>query len=414
MDKYIDKLIENKWFMKIVALVLALLLFDNVYDPNKNVTDINVPQLEDTEIVENVPVKSYYDTENLVVTGVPDKVKVKIKGPRNLLQPAIKQGSFEVYVDLTKAKIGTDKVKIKIKRLSDKLEAKIEPAYATVTVHERVTKDFSVEPEINDSVVAKGYIADQPIVKPDKVKITGAKEIIEKIAYVKATISNLREPLKETASEKALVTVLDQNLNKLNVSVEPETVEVQIPISSSSKTVPINIVRQGTSPEGITIESIKISKEKANIIASDEVLKKTNSVRVEVDISKIKDDMTINLPVIISNDIVEVDPKTVEVNIKVSKEEDKTLSNIPIQVRGLSADNEITYRDPSNGLVSLFVSGPSHIINSITASNFDIYLDISDLDEGSHNVTINVAGPNDVNWKLNKKSAKITITQKDA
>ncbi|MFB6469566.1 YbbR-like domain-containing protein [Cytobacillus sp. Hz8] len=412
MDKYIDKLIENKWFMKIIALILALLLFDNVYDGNKNVMDINVPQSNDTVTIGNIPVKSYYDTENLVVTGVPDEVTVKLKGPRNLLQPAKQQKSFEVYVDLTKAKIGTEKVKIKIKNLSDKLKATIDPVYATVTIHEKVTKDFSVEPEINDSAIAKGYLADQLFVKPDKVKITGAKEVIEKIAYVKATV-NLKEPINETTSERAYVTVLDQNFNKLNVSVDPQIVEVKIPIKSSSKTVPINIVQKGSPPEGISIDSINLSEKTAKIIASDKVLKDTNSVRVEVDVSKIKDDATFDLPIIISNDIVEVSPKTVEVNVKVSKQEDKTLSNIPIEIRGMADNQVLSYRDPSNGLVSLLVSGPSSEMNTISASDFDVYVDVSDLDEGSHNVTINVDGPGDLDWKLNKKSAKITITQKD-
>lgn len=413
MDKNIDKLIENKWFMKVIALILALLLFDHVYDGNKNVTDIYVPQSSDTEVIEDIPVKSYYDTENLVVTGVPEKVTVTLKGPRNLLQPAKSQKAFEVYVDLSKAKIGTEKVKIKIKNLSDKLEAKIKPVYATVTIHEKITKDFNVEAEINESSIAKGYVLEDPVVKPEKVKITGAKEIIEKIAYVKATV-NLREPIYETTTERALVTVLDQNLNKLNVNVVPGTVDVLIPIKSSNKTVPINVVQMGTPREGVSIDSITLSEEEAKIIAPDKVLKETKSVRVEVDVSELTEDTTLSLPVIISNDVVEVSPKTVTVNIKVSKQEDKTLSNVPIEIRGMANNQELRYRDPSNGLINLNVSGPSSVIKNISASNFDIYLDVSSLDEGNHSVAINVSGPNDVNWKLNKKSAKITITQKDA
>ena len=78
MDKWFDNLTDSRWFMKVVALVLALLLFVSVYDGSKT-NDINVPGDEQTDTISDIPVKSYYDTENLVVTGVPATVKVTVK-----------------------------------------------------------------------------------------------------------------------------------------------------------------------------------------------------------------------------------------------------------------------------------------------------------------------------------------------
>ena len=54
----------------------------------------------------DIPVKSYYDTENLVVTGVPETVEVTLEGPTPNLQAAKTQKDFEVYVDLSKVKVG--------------------------------------------------------------------------------------------------------------------------------------------------------------------------------------------------------------------------------------------------------------------------------------------------------------------
>ena len=42
MDKMFDKLTDSRWFMKLVALVLALLLFGSVYD-GSNTNNVNVP-----------------------------------------------------------------------------------------------------------------------------------------------------------------------------------------------------------------------------------------------------------------------------------------------------------------------------------------------------------------------------------
>ena len=101
MNKYIDKLIESPWFIRIVALLLALLLFENVYEENGQ--EVNVPQDKQVEVIEDVPVKVYYDTENLVVTGVPETVTLTLSGPRSNLTQAVTQRAFEVYVDLTEA-----------------------------------------------------------------------------------------------------------------------------------------------------------------------------------------------------------------------------------------------------------------------------------------------------------------------
>ena len=66
-----DKLMDNPWFIKILALLLAVLLYSSVPHTGKKLTDVNVPGEQSTETINNIPVKVYYDTENLVVSGIP-------------------------------------------------------------------------------------------------------------------------------------------------------------------------------------------------------------------------------------------------------------------------------------------------------------------------------------------------------
>ena len=138
-------------------------------------------------------------------------------------------------------------VKFKIKDLSDKLTASIKPASVTVQVQEKITKEFKVETEFKKSLLEDGYTSGAPILEPNKVKITGAKNVIDQITYVKALV-NEKNHLKETISTNAPIEVLDKKLNKLNVVVDPATVKVTIPIKNTSKTVPINVIQKGTPP----------------------------------------------------------------------------------------------------------------------------------------------------------------------
>lgn len=423
MDKFIDKLVDTRWFMKIVALILALLLFQSVYDPIKDVSNVNVPGEQDTEVLSDIPVKTYYDTENLIVTGVPDTVELTVKGPKNVLLQAKVQRNFEVYVDLSDAEIGTERVPIKIKDISDKLDVTIDPAYVNVSIQEKVTKEYKVDVEFDQSLIEDGYISEAPEAEPNKVKITGAKDVMERITYVKAAV-NIKDPIRETVRREARVLVLDKNMNKLDVLIDQETVDVIIPVKSLSKVVPIKIVEKGSPSENISIESIALDVTEAKIYGSQEVLDKTENVRVEVDLSQISGNTEITLPVIISDDIKEVNPKTVKATIKTNeknnetskneedKEESKMFSNLPIHLTGLDSQFEATLQSPTHG-ANLTVTGKSDKIAELQASDFNVFLDLANLSEGDHEVKINVKGPTDVDWKLATETAKISITQKE-
>ncbi|MDQ0976684.1 YbbR domain-containing protein [Neobacillus niacini] len=405
-----DKLMDNPWFIKILALLLAILLYSAVPNSGGKTTEINVPGDNTTETLADIPVKAYYDTENLVVSGIPDTVEVTIEGPMPHVKSAKALKNFEVFVDLTNANIGNQKVKFEVSGLSDKLKATIKPSSVTVAVQEKVTTEFTVEAEFNSDLIKDGYSAGQPTVKPKKVKITGAKDVIDRITYVKAALEG-KDLLDSTVSREAQVQVLDKDLNKLNVVVEPATVEVTIPIKSNDKTVPINIVEKGTPQEGVTIESIDLNVKEAVISGTDDVLKDTDNVRVEVDVSKISENTTITLPVIISNGITKVTPETVEVTVVVKKEEETTVSGIPINIRGLSEEYQAVINDPSNQLVNLLVFGTDAQATDLGPNNFNIFIDLTGFTEGNHNVPIQVDGPPNVNWQPDKSSAKITITK---
>jgi len=404
---------DNPWFIKILALVLAVLLYSSVPHTGKKITDVNVPGEQSTATITNIPVNVYYDTENLVVSGIPSKVEITLKGPLTHIQSAKALKNFEVYVDLTKAKVGKQKVKLKVRNLSDKLTATVKPSSVNVSVQEKITKEFKVEAEYNTSQIEEGYSAGQPVVEPDNVKITGAKSIIDRITYVKAVLEE-KNKLRESITEDADIQVLDKDLNKLNVKVEPDTVEITIPVKVNSKTVPINIVRNGTAPEGVTIESIDIDEKEATIFGSETVLDKTEKVRVEVDLSKITDNTTLTLPVIISNGITKVTPQTVEATVVVKKQEEKTISDVPVTIKGLPDEYEATINDPGNQMIDILVNGPATAVTRVKPKDFNVYIDLSDLEEGEHDVDIHVEGPPDLKMKPTKSSAKITINKNNA
>ena len=163
--------------------------------------------------------------------------------------------------------------------------------------------------------------------------------------------------------------------------------------------------KKGTPSAGVTISSIDLNTTQATITGEEATLNATDHVRVEVDVSKITDNTTITLPVIIPNGITKVSPELVKATVKISKNSGsansgKTVSGIPITTKGLAAQYKVNFKDPANQSVTLSVNGPSDRVDAVAIGDFTAYVDLSSLTEGDHDVKIQVEGPSDINWNI--------------
>lgn len=400
---------ESKWFIRILALLLALLLYITVYieEHGKN---LSASSNNYSTTIEDVEVEVYYDEENFVVTGVPETVDVHVEGNISLIQITKSLRDFTVYLDLRNAKIGLQEVELKIKGISDKLKVKIDPAVVTVNVQEKVTREFDVEAEFNKEFLEEGYSIEQPMIEPRKVKITGAKDIINEISYVKAII-NVDKPISETFTQVANVTVLDKHMNKLNVVVEPEKVEVTVPIVSPKKTVPVVIKQIGSPKEGIIIKSIEPAIREVILFGKKKTLDEITSIEIPVDVSTIEKNTEVTIPIELKEGITQASPESITVSIIVEKEETKEMTGIPISYNGLDNLYRLDFVEPNNGQASITVTGPTEKIKNLSKKDFKLSIDVTNLKEGIHKVNITVEAPEEVKWKLNQKQVTISISK---
>lgn len=441
-----DRILNNKWSIRIIALLLAAILFTSVNANNNNATTFSTTSSSDTEVIENVPVKVYYDKTNLYISGVPETVTVTLSGPRSIVQSAKAQQDFTVYADLKNASIGTQEVKLKVKDTSDRLKVKINPATVNVNVQEKVTKKFSVDVELSKSVVADGYQAGTPIIDPKKVSITGAKDTIEQIAYVKATLENDGKH-KSEFTDKATVSVFDSNLNKLDVDVSPQEVEVTVPVEKVGKSVPIKIKQEGTPESDIEISSMTPDKVEVVVVGDDTVLDKIKEIEIPIDVTKIKADTVKEVTVPVPTGAKSVQPTTIEVKIKTvkkseatnktttSKEENttnpdenttddseekdtkisKSFPNMQVYMSGLKNTFDSQMVTPANGKVSVTITGEKKIVDDIAVKDLSVIANLSKSKAGDYSVPLELTGlPDNVAYVINPTKADFIITEKEA
>jgi YbbR domain-containing protein len=413
--KKMDKFMESRWFMRIVGLMLAFILYLSVNfdDIQKTANNNNNGNSQNAiETIQDVPLEVFYDRENLEVSGLPDTVNVTVEGSKAIVQQAKQVKDFRVYVDLNDIGIGEHQVDINIDNISEKLDVKLDPDFVNISVQEKVTEEFTIEPQFNESILSNGYEAEGLAVDPKTVKVTGSKDEVERIAYVIATL-DLDEEINENVTREARVQVLDREYNKLDVQIDPEVVDVTVSVVNKSKSVPVTIKQKGSLPEGTTLESISVEPKEATIFGRQDVLDTVEELLAEIDLSKITKDSTITVPLALQDGLNKVAPEEVKVKVDVNTIEEKSLSGLEITPQGLAEEYEYTIMSPEEGVVDVALKGQNAQVSKVTKEDFSLALDLSGLEPGEHEVEIEAEGPEDVEWSLSQQTVKVEIKEKN-
>ncbi len=461
-----DKFIDSPWFLRITALLLAIILFYTVQSEDGATNGKSSG--EQVDIIRDVPVDVYYDNENLVVTGVPETVDVTVEGPINIVQTMKLLKDFSVIVDLRTLTMGKHTVQIKHENISEKLQVRIDPASIDVVIEEKVTETLPVEAELNKRQLAENFNVTNMEVIPSTVEVTGAKSVIESISFVKATVSG-EEGINKSFEQEAKVRILDRDLNKLDVTIVPENVIVKVDVVENNKEVPIVLKAVGSPLDGVVIESLSTEQNKIVMYGPSQVLDEINEQLVEVDISKVDKNGTLDIDIPIPKGVSELSFSKIKAEVKVKvekpdkedekiKEEDEASSeetdiataseqeleekenkekeqneeieevedeeiiedqdatktmdfkNIKVLVTGLDKKFTNTFLQPESGLITLTVTAETDIVDELSLDDFTLSIDASATEvEGEQAYPVKVKGPKNIKWLLSQSEVKMMV-----
>lgn len=410
-----DKLMDNHWFLRGIALLLAIMLYLST-NIDKNVSDnfnpSPFPVGDTTETISGVPVSAYYDEEKYIVSGIPEKVSVTLEGQNNVVAAAKVKRQFEVFVNLRGYTPGTYEIPLKYSGVPNNLHLKVQPAKIQVTIKKKEVKYFPVEVKyLNENQVQKGTVIDKPIVKPGTVEVAGTTDQLSQIALVRAYVD--LKGISKTVTKEAKIVLYDKDGNQLDLKTSSSTVNVTVPVSSPEKTVSLGVTKKGSLQEGITVTSIKVEPSEVEIYGSKDVLDNITSLEgIEVDLSKITESTTFDASVSLPKGVTKADPSQVKVTVEVQKQQRKTITDIPLQVNGLSDLLTMKLSDPQNGKISVDVFGDASVVEKMSAEQIKASINIGNMSAGTHDVPIQISGPNNVTLELKQKNAKVELTKK--
>lgn len=376
-----DSLLKNNNVVRVIALVLAVMIWLIVKGAPEDTSTSFVPTVTDT-IVHDVNVQ--YDKGRVALVGTPN-VKVTVHGDRiGIMQAKWESSMWKVTVDARNKGAGEYVLPATIEGLPQSVSA--EPIQVKIVLASVESRNFDVlsktEGELED-----GYMVRSIATIPPQVNISGTSD---KVSRVKQVVALVRLSKEDVGNIKKNVSVaaLDDSGKPLDVTIEPQTVEVNAVIAKQSQTYPLRFQFQGTPKEGFAVESFQPSVTSVQVSGS---LKDGGSFVVQpIDLSGIGESRTFHIQLNPPEGVTQIQPAAVDVQVIVTAAQRKTFSNIPIKVIGLASTQTA---ELSANTVDVVVEGARKRLDALKPEDLQGIVDLTGQEAGTHQVNVQIEPP---------------------
>lgn len=374
---------------------LALLLAVGVWVAAVNESDpdevLTYPAMIPLEIVGQ-------DTDFLITNAYSKQIELTLRAPRSVWEQLIADDdNIHAILDLSGYSLGehtlSPQVQIGIQPVKI---ISFSPSTVTIYLEELVTTTFPVtlnltgEPSVGYQAGAASYVG-------KNMTISGPRSLVERVATVQAQydMSDVRENVDETLSLRVL-DEFNQEVDGVNLS--PTEIRLLVPVSQQGgyRDVAVKVIVNGQVASLYRLTNISVFPPVVTVYSSDPQLISELPGVVETEalnIDGISKDISTRLKLSLPENVLVVGDPSVLVSASV----EAILGSQTISEKTL----EIVNLDPSLSAllssltVDVIVSGPLPVLDSLSATELRVFVDLAGLGIGTHQLTPSVEILND-------------------
>lgn len=389
-SSFIDKVLFNKKYSKIVALVLAVLMYLIV---NANsLPSLYYAGITSSKSKNDVAITAQYNSDTFELSGLPNNADVTFTGDATSVTTAANADGV-ILADLTGLTEGTHTVRLKGNGFGDSVDMKIDPSNVTVTLKKKTTQQFDLSYDlVNLDKMEDIYSVGTPEFDYPKVNVRASKDTLNSIAFVKALI----DVTGQTADfeQDAKLVAYGSSGQIVKADIVPEKVHVKVPVSSPHKTVAVNVEVKGTVPEGKAISSISMDQQTVTIYGSEQVLSNIDKVTVTLDASTITKDATVLRPITLLTGVSSASISQITMSVKLGEETSRKIDDVKINYRN-NKNNYKASQPDNKTTTSVTVYGTEANIKDITPDDITVYVDMADAKPGMQTFPLQIVQPTD-------------------
>lgn len=398
---------RQQLIIKICCVIAAFVLWlytsnDETVNKTYKMTNIPIEIVNEDVLIESglilLPNQDF--TTSLRITGTPAEVysvtPKEFKIVADIGAYALKKGGNKIPINIVK------KPNRNINIINDGA------MWITISVDDYVEKSFTIKPKINGES-KNGFYKEAPIITPATVVVSGAKEYMDSVEEVFAEIrmDNADKNVNLLANTKAV----DKTGREIpEVQLSPKFVDVVVPIQKT-KQVGINIKTKGELNANYILKSINPKVDKVVITGEPKALVGIDKLETEpIDLSILTSEKTdVKLNLILPQGIKLVQAKQhIDTQIILDKVIQKNI-NLSINMKNLEEGASAKLQKDS---VSIVISGGKNILNSLTSSNIECFVNLQALDEGEYTIPVIIELPTGVTKiSQNVEFVKVNISK---
>jgi YbbR domain-containing protein len=371
------KILLANWELKLLAVFAAIIFWVLVIGTEN--TFYTFP--------DEVQIKAFNLSDNLVVSGDLGKVKLTLKMSNREVIKTLVADDFNAYVDLQGLSEGEMEIPVLVSSKKPEVSVlKVEPSKVNVNIENRSEKEVPIDYIVKGNP-KEGFLVKEVKIDKENTIIKGSQELLNDITAATVII----ELKGEDKDIKKIypVKVLDKEGNEIfTIIVDTKEAEADIKISAvtGQKIVGVKPNIVGTPSEKVWIKSINVNPSIVVLNGSSDVLKNIEFAQTkDIDVQNLAENGTYYVNITGLPEGVSVDGNPdVSVTIEVStyNSADSTVKrktvNVPVVVRKFMAPQANYTIDPRS--ITLVAEGSEDDIANI-ASNLQIELDITQYTE---------------------------------
>ena len=296
-------------------LTMALFVYASESSPSRQSAAVSIQTTSNT--IGNVPVYVDMDSQLYTVTGLPESVTLRIEGSSSSLLAVAGNASYRVKTpNLNELGTGKHMITLQVTGLPSGVKGTVSPETVEIMIEKKATVELPVSVNVNRANLPGAYKSGQALVSPARVTISGPESLINQVENVLATVT-VPENTKADYTSSVAIQALDATGKPLALKVEPEQVQVRVPITTNSKKVPLVLTTTGSAGSQYTYQ-LKSDIKEVTILGAQEILDRLTAIPVVVDVSQMTKTTTQAVKLTLPTGVDSVTPENISVEVVVT------------------------------------------------------------------------------------------------
>ena len=338
-----------------------------------------------------IPIEFIGQDSGLIMNeSVPRQVQITLRAPRSIWDKLLSgETPIRAVVDLTGLGSGLHTVEVQTQIAAQPvLIISVTPQTFDLYLEPLVTLAIPVELTFTGKP-AIGYKVGDATVEPSEAVISGPESIVAQAKHVYAVLdlTNARQNI-ETSIPISVVTADGSVLSK--VSIQPDSVKVSLPVAQQGgyRDLAVKVVTVGKLASGYRLKNVTASPLIVTVYSENIPLIESMPGYVEttlLDLSGASNNIDTKLSLNLPGGVTLIGDQTVSVQIEIVPIEGSlTVAFRPVDIIGLAPGLKA---ELSPITVDVILSGPLPVLDSLSPSDVNIQVDLTNLAIGTYQLT---------------------------